>query len=490
MLVASVSVHAADLYYVRSSSSGDGRSWETASGNLQDMIDAAFDSGGGTVWVAEGTYYPSCFLPGHTGPREKSFILKKGVKLFGGFPGSGAPEATDRDPKTYESILSGDLGEPGDQSDNAIHIVYMGGENSSISDTEINGFLIKDGSTYTDFSDNLSPDIRGGGMLVQNSSISIEKCRFVGNSALLAGGLGFVVDENYHEALSVRDCSFYQNTGQFEAGGAGMSVGSQSTEEISCSATASFSNCTFSNNSVSNSGAGLACGIGAMGATLDLTVTNCTFIANQAYSYGGGIIVHGRNSVLGAAHPATSNAVITNSTFTDNHAYLGSGISVTAWDFSVVNSLIVNSIVWGNVNNSGGSSDGNEIYISGGASADIRNSVVRNALTNEGILGGMEYVSQVDVSYRNPLLDPEGLKSNGGFCETIAISKCSAAINRGLPTGLYLFEVGGSDLESDVLATDQNGYERNEEPDSGSFEYQGDTICHRCLQFLQLLLSE
>jgi len=56
MLAISGLAQAETTRYVKPNGTGDGTSWSTASGTLQEMIDMVADSGGGEVWVAAGTY--------------------------------------------------------------------------------------------------------------------------------------------------------------------------------------------------------------------------------------------------------------------------------------------------------------------------------------------------------------------------------------------------------------------------------------------------
>src|SRR4051794_30360308 len=68
---------------------GDGSTWANASSNLQAMIDASATND--QVWIAKGTYKPTKtigFTAAHVplpDPRFKSFDLRNGVKLYGGF---------------------------------------------------------------------------------------------------------------------------------------------------------------------------------------------------------------------------------------------------------------------------------------------------------------------------------------------------------------------------------------------------------------------
>ncbi|MCE7062325.1 choice-of-anchor Q domain-containing protein [Dyadobacter sp. CY343] len=65
------------VWFVRAGATGTGSSWACASGNLQNAINSA--ASGEQVWVAGGTYLPQPNMP---------FIMKEGVKIYGGFAGA------------------------------------------------------------------------------------------------------------------------------------------------------------------------------------------------------------------------------------------------------------------------------------------------------------------------------------------------------------------------------------------------------------------
>jgi hypothetical protein len=106
--------------YVKQGGAGslDGTSWANAASDLQEVIN--YSQAGDQIWVAAGTYYPS-FMPQHCIPpyikhsynasenRARSFVIKPGVAIYGGFPNSGNPNFTDRDWEANATILSGDF---------------------------------------------------------------------------------------------------------------------------------------------------------------------------------------------------------------------------------------------------------------------------------------------------------------------------------------------------------------------------------------------
>lgn len=132
----------ATVRYVKSGASGNGNSWATASGDIQAMIDASIS--GDEVWIAAGTYTPTTKPSGCTAcesARDVTFLLKDGVKVYGGFPASNTPTFADRNPSSFTTILSGEIGNPGTLTDNIYHVV--------ISLNDVSGNTILDGVTIT-----------------------------------------------------------------------------------------------------------------------------------------------------------------------------------------------------------------------------------------------------------------------------------------------------------------------------------------------------
>src|SRR5262245_53578902 len=100
-------VHAV-IRYVDPTSPGpihNGTSWANSYTSLQTALGAAV--AGDEIWVASGTYKPTAGID-----RSVSFVIPNGVKLFGGFHGSGVNETSleQRDISGAKTILSGDIG--------------------------------------------------------------------------------------------------------------------------------------------------------------------------------------------------------------------------------------------------------------------------------------------------------------------------------------------------------------------------------------------
>lgn len=197
LLLASFSTFSyAVIRYVKpiTTGTGDGSSWANASSNLQAMINTSvpFDE----IWVAAGTYYPSAFPSGCTtcgtasaGNRNNTFLLKSGVRVYGGFAGTETARLL-RNSHLNETILSGDLGVLNEASDNAYHVVTA----IDCSDiTTLERFTIKNGNANGATSITVAGRTYfrswGGGVLCVYSPIMIALCAIVENRANDGGGI-------------------------------------------------------------------------------------------------------------------------------------------------------------------------------------------------------------------------------------------------------------------------------------------------------------
>ncbi len=113
-----IGANAQNTIYVKwdASGTGDGTSWTNAYTSLQSAISVAMS--GDAIWVAAGTYKPTDGTD-----RTVSFQLKNGVAVYGGFAGTETI-LNQRNMRDNETILSGDIGITGDNSDNTYHVVY------------------------------------------------------------------------------------------------------------------------------------------------------------------------------------------------------------------------------------------------------------------------------------------------------------------------------------------------------------------------------
>jgi hypothetical protein len=166
------------VIYVDADATGGsgGSSWTNAFTGLADALALAPSCPNVTqIWVAEGTYRPTA-----ESDRSASFGMQSGLGIYGGFSGVETARSQ-RNPETHVTVLSGDIGTPGDVSDNSYHVV---------TGIDANGAAVLDGFTLTGGNaDGGAPDERsGGGMFIESGSPTIANVRFVANSALSSGG--------------------------------------------------------------------------------------------------------------------------------------------------------------------------------------------------------------------------------------------------------------------------------------------------------------
>jgi hypothetical protein len=333
----------------------DGSTWVTALKTVQVGLQGATLRGGCEVWVAAGTY-----VPGTT--RDATFQLAAGVSLYGGFAGNEVTRGA-RNIAYNKTILSGDIGTPGVNTDNVYHVV------TGATGAVIDGFTITGGMA----NGAVLADSGGAGMTNVNASPTVANCTFTANTAAYFGG-GM---HNSGSSPTVTNCAFTSNsttTGAMTAGGAGMFNTSSSPTVTNCSFTANVSagfggglwnessssptltNCSFTANSAiggggmggnnssptvtgcaftANAAVGGSFGLGGgmfigPGST---TVDNCTFAANTASQFGGGI----------TTYQAAATVTVTNSTFFGNTAGQGGGGIVNSSALATV----TNCILWG-----------------------------------------------------------------------------------------------------------------------------------------------
>ena len=183
------------------------------------------------------------------------------------------------------------------------------------STTFIQGFTIQDGSgTY----DNEGESYYGGGMYVSSSAPTITDCMFTNNSLSRMGGIHCHGGGLYLVLSSpvITDCIFTNNSADEYGVGGGLAVESSSPTITDCTFThnstpggygggvdvdvapstggiessPTFTNCTFANNSAGSNGY-----VGGIYLFVNTcTITDCTFTQNSAsQSYAGALFLQG-----------------------------------------------------------------------------------------------------------------------------------------------------------------------------------------------------
>lgn len=185
----------AQVIYVNANSpgcpGGNGASWATAFCSLQSALDAA--QPGNQIWVAQGTYLPEKAADGSAPATHqlKTFFINKNIKLYGGFAGTES-SLNQRNWALNPTILSGDVGTPDVNPDNAYHVVWMNNVNTS---ALLNGFIIEKGWANGPGGDN--SDV-GAGLYINgdngvDSSPMIVNCTFRNNFCSFSSGAAVYV---------------------------------------------------------------------------------------------------------------------------------------------------------------------------------------------------------------------------------------------------------------------------------------------------------
>ncbi|MFA7687685.1 MAG: choice-of-anchor Q domain-containing protein, partial [Moheibacter sp.] len=198
------------IVYVKPNGTGNGSSWECATGDLQAAIKA---TGAAQIWAAGGTYSPLhrpdgiASLPDN---EHNTFLLVNNVKVYGGFAGTETTlEQRDLSLTDNASILDG--------ADNATHVTLAVG---NVGTAELNGFTLTGGkATGGDFhitvNGNQITMNHGGGMYLYNASPKIVNCIFTGNTAVFGAGIHSRTGSN----PELINCTFTDNEA-VENGGA------------------------------------------------------------------------------------------------------------------------------------------------------------------------------------------------------------------------------------------------------------------------------
>jgi Secretion system C-terminal sorting domain len=333
----------------RPDNSGDGTSWATAKKDLQAAINISFV--GVQIWVKAGTYLPTHDPFANTAPtdnRDKTFTLKNGVKIYGGFGGSET-QLNQRNWQTNITTLSGDLGVLNSVTDNAYHVVIA----VAIGGADLDGFTITKGyavSTQTSItvSSRVIERYKGGGIYNTGSAANFYNCIIKGNSADCTDGN----DDAWGAGILNNNCSSIFNNciidgNSFLIGGSSFGVFGSGMYMIATSGVCTITECVFVNNT---SGSGFI--DGSKGGALYLnagsnTITNCIFYNNT--SQNGAAIYSG-----GAAANTSS---ITNCTFANNtSSFAGTTFSGFA------KAVFKNCIFWNNAPTSSSVAGRDEIY--------------------------------------------------------------------------------------------------------------------------------
>ncbi len=313
----------------------DGTSWLNAYTNLDTALSRAST---GQIWVAAGTYKPSRIVDNV----YQSFLLNKPLALTGGFNGTET-SLSQRNIIANHTILSGDIGIEGDNTDNTPRIIIVTGINLD-STTSIDGFTITKAG-YPTNGHGYSYD-NGGIYISRAGSPVIRNCTVTENS----GDDGSGIYVGFSDALLINN-KIVNNKGN---DGAGIYI--------------SYSDCKVQGNKIqlNSCDQGLGGGI-LIDAYSSPTIANNLIEGNMAGA-GGAIAFRGNYSVK-----------VINNIISNNSARLGGAIYIDGPQANIINNLIVNNRA---------TSEGGAIYAEyTGASTLISNTIANNH--SDGYAGAM-----------------------------------------------------------------------------------------------------
>ncbi|MFT4696676.1 MAG: putative outer membrane repeat protein [Urechidicola sp.] len=279
----------------------DGTNWENAFFDLQDALTIADSST--VILVAQGTYFPT-----NGDDRTQSFTVSDGVQLYGGFLGNEI-NISDRNIIENPTILSGDIGNTEDKSDNSYHVLYAIGVDST---TIIDGFFIENGNA--NFSPLSNINARGGGLLINSDTQNpkanpiIQNCIFTNNYAGFGGGIYCKSIMDNPSLQFLENCVFENNIADRNGGGLYKEGGGENHKTI-------FNNCLFTKKSSIRGG-----GIYFGDISGSYEIKNCTFFKDSSGFEGGGLLITPSTIPL--------ELKFINSNFIENKSGSGGGFSI------------------------------------------------------------------------------------------------------------------------------------------------------------------
>lgn len=328
ILSTAFSVKAATIFVALNATGlNDGTSWANAYTELQPALLVA--TAGDDVWLAMGTYYPTSDTN-----RDSTFDFHDQIDVLGGFVGTETSTAQ-RDPNN-RTILSGNIGDPNDDTDNSKHVSWM---YDSWVQITLDGFVIQDG-----YSENSS----GAAVYTHDGLLTFINCIFKDNYSAWGGAVCSTTS-----SMDFINCVFENNSGVY--GGAYQCWGSTTDR---------FFNCDFINNTSQQTGGAITAQFQS-----DLTFENCRFFGNEARSGGAfyieqqakvtsvNNIMDGNRADSGAAVFVTGASIYwaCNSIVVQNQATTtGGGIFVDSGTTTLFNSILRGNMVAMNSQNIAG----------------------------------------------------------------------------------------------------------------------------------------
>lgn len=325
---------------------GDGSSWDNASGDLQKMIDDLADNNvsqqAGEVWVAAGTYKPQSQLISGMN-YSASFRMRDGISVYGGFAGNETSKqerakgtmpwdftnVTVLEAAYYESKLAWTNSKwtVGSDSRHVVWFAPMSGESDFTRITTLDGVTVQGGYAQGNTGlDDFKTDC-GGGVYMDGANTYLTNCIVKENYATADGGGVYLKNGRIETSL------IYNNNA--DANGGAVYVDNRGLVLRSM----------LSNNSALN-GAGvyLHNGAEAAGDEADdhpeYLILSTSVVSNNT-ARGNGAVYCDKGGVL-MQNTITNNQCTTATDATDVKASQTGGVYIDEY------ALVVNTVLWNN----------------------------------------------------------------------------------------------------------------------------------------------
>ena len=336
------------IRYVKKGGTGDGSSWDNASGDLQKMIDELADNNSqglaGEVWVAAGTYAPQSQLISGTA-YSASFRMRDGISVYGGFAGtetSKQERAKGTMPWdfTNETILEAAYYDHANLQWNnnkwtltsdSRHVVWfapMANEADFTRTTMLDGVTVQGGYAQGGTGlDDFKTD-RGAGVYMDGSNAYLTNCIVKENYATGNGGGIYLRDGRVQTSL------VYNNNADADGGA------------VYVDNTGLVHRSMLANNSAHNgAGAYLHNEVETTNDYPEYLILSTCVVSNNTMT-GNGAVYCGKGGVL-MQNTITNNHCVTATDATDANASQTAGIYADEY------ALVLNSVIWNNQKNDG-----------------------------------------------------------------------------------------------------------------------------------------
>ena len=178
----------------------NGESWQKAFPTLAAALAVADTNMAiSEIWMAQGNYQTTASVD-----RNAAFVISTPLKLYGGFAGEESTIA-ERDVSANPTILDGDIGVPGDHSDNTHHILRLEVQSDSV---RIDGITLQNGNAVG------AAVERGAGAFIDTSHQAVTcftQCAFINHQAAYGAALF------NQRSTQMDDCIFEDNCSTFGA---------------------------------------------------------------------------------------------------------------------------------------------------------------------------------------------------------------------------------------------------------------------------------